>query len=201
MPLVRPIPGTDNAFEKIPTSGDAVRFVTAQQGKRHLVQLTDSAPNAAARNIDITGDPIFTLPFDYLFGVRQLEVFELDSTTFVADRLVEKTVYDEANAGVLTTVAVPPAAAPYFEEVSKDQVRIINPTNTTDAAGSIYLFAVPHTSLPAENENRVVVAPQPDSQGLRLKGLGDGIVFKDSNGVEYILTITTGGRVAVNPVL
>jgi len=139
-------------------------------------------------------NPLITLPFEYLVGLRQLEVYVMDIADHEPYRLFSEEEYNIALNGTFIDVGADAdtVGSAYFKEIDNTTVQIINaPTTLID---KIYVFTVPHTSLPGATTERIVVKNQLVDNAIELQGPGNGIIFTSPNGTRYYLGATDAGK-------
>jgi hypothetical protein len=181
-------------YEKIPTEGDIHRFAAAETGKEQIVGLGDTSGNLSwgADYVDVT------LDFNYLMGVKQLEVSIVDPTTGKMQAIPRLATINTARtrAGSAFPSSFDPgnAALLYFDEIDTDVVRVYHVT-TSD----IVMFRVPHTSTPAETSNKVIVLRQGDQVAVEMLGEGDGILFVAPNGRRGLLRMDNNLKLTMLP--
>jgi len=186
-----PVPGL---FEKIPTEGDIHRFASAETGKEQIIGLADTSGilSWSADYVEVT------LDFNYLMGVKQLEVAVVDPNTGEMVAIPSLTTINDAltRAGAAFPSSFNPsnAALLYFDEVDTDVVRVYHVNSS-----QIIRFRVPHTSTPAERTDRVIVLRQGDQVAVELLGEGDGFLFTAPNGRRGLLSIDNNLKLTVLP--
>ena len=145
-----------HVFKKVNTPGDKFRYQVNIPGNRKVM-----ASGA-------TGTVTFDLgnSFQYQVGKRQLNVFVVNVTTGVCDKLLE----------VLDFTGFTPTS--YYEEVDSKTVKVYGVTGVA----SRYLFEIPHTASPGTLTSKVVVTAQGDKVVLQSLGNGDKIELRSPNG-------------------
>ena len=160
-----------NFFNKVNTDGDAIRILGAETGFQEV------------QSVDFTdGVAEVTLGFNSLVGVKQLRVSQrvaIGATSFWAPVLPE----DLALSG-----------STYYTEDSGNTVTIYGPTTTTQ-----FLFDVPHTSIPAELREKIVVRDQGNNDAIELLGNGDGILLRSGSGFKYLVRVDDSGSLVTEP--
>ena len=181
-------------FEKIPTEGDIHRFASAETGKSQLIGLGDTSGilSWGSDYVDIQ------LDFNYLMGVKQLEVGIVDAVTGKIEAIPSLTTINTAivRSGSNFPSSFDPgnAALLYFDEVDTDVVRVYH-VSTSD----IIRLRVPHTSTPAETSQKVIVLRQGDQVAVEFLGEGDGVLLKAPNGRRGLLRMDNNLKLTVLP--
>jgi hypothetical protein len=189
-----------NVFNRVETEGDAARFYSAEAGQRLVIHI-DSEETLDDETPIVTHEGgttyLFQLPFQYLVGSRQLQVWIPEITAYAADKIVFTPIASVDERNVAAAGWTGPSAsffATWFEELSSSSVRIYG----LDSPG-IVMFVVPHTSLPAVNRNKVIVRDQGDNEAVELLGDGDGVIMRSPNGRRWILRIDDSGAPVIEP--
>lgn len=157
-----------NFFSKVNTDGDAHRFLGAEAGTQSVQTVV----------LDSTGSAEVLLDFNYLVGVSQLRVYQeltVNAVSFWSPILLE---------------GLDASATVYFTEDSGTRVTITGAANTTQR----FMFDVPHTSIPAELREKVMVRDQGDNDAIELLGNGDGIMFHSSSGFKFLVRMDDSGN-------
>lgn len=160
------------------TDGDASRFLGSEAGKRATHTLT--ASEAAGADVPTA--------FPYLVGVKQLQVSYRVTLSGVP---IWVPLVDE---GTLLASAELTTADPHFVEKTSTSVAFKNLP-----AGTVLLFQIPHTSIPAELKERVLVRDQGSNEAIELLGNGDGILLRSGSGKKYLLRVDDSGTVGSEP--
>lgn len=189
-------------WDRVPTEGDASRFVNAETGYRQILHIGDTSqlPNGTLVVAEeaTLGAHIFQLNFDYIVGANQLEVLIPNSDRYAANiiEFIQIPSVAERNVAAQGWTG-PPAAemATYFEEIGSSTVRVYG---VPDPPG-VVLFRVPHTSLPAASRNKVIVLDQGDNEAIELRGDGDGVLFRSPNGSKWLFRVDDNGTPVVEP--
>lgn len=190
-------------WDRVPTEGDASRFVNAETGYRQILHVADTTQLPNGTNVvsvePTLGAHLFQLNFDYIVAARQLEVWVPDSGLYAASsrlEFVQVSSIDERNVAAQGwTGPAETEFETYFEEIGSSTVRVYG---VPDPPG-VVLFRVPHTSLPAASRNKIIVLDQGDNAAVELRGDGDGIVMRAPNGSKYLLRIDNSGVPVVEP--
>lgn len=181
-------------YEKIPTEGDIHRFASAETGKEQIVGLDDTSGI-----LSWGGDYVdVTLDFNYLMGVKQLEVAIMDASTGETKAIPRITTVNTAltRTGANFPASFDPSNASFlcYDEVDTDVVRVYHVSSS-----DILLFRVPHTSTPAETSQKVIVLRQGDQVAVELLGEGDGMLLKAPNGRRGLLRMDNNLKLTVLP--
>ncbi len=181
-------------FEKVSTEGDVHRFASAETGKSQIVGLADVSGNLSwgADYVDVT------LDFNYLMGVKQLEVELVNAVTGKLEAIPSLATIHAAltRSGANFPPSFDPseAALLYFDEVDTDVVRVYHVSSSY-----IVRFRVPHTSTPAEMSQKVIVLRQGDQVAVELLGEGDGVLLRAPNGSRGLLRMDNNLKLTVLP--
>lgn len=181
-------------FEKIPTEGDIHRFASAETGKSQIVGLGDTSGilTWGSDYVDVQ------LDFNYLMGVKQLEVGIVDAVTGKIEAIPSLTTINTAivRSGSNFPSSFDPgnAALLYFDEVDTDVVRVYHVSSS-----DIIRLRVPHTSTPAETSQKVIVLRQGDQVAVEFLGEGDGVLLKAPNGRRGLLRMDNNLKLTVLP--
>jgi hypothetical protein len=181
-------------FEKIPTEGDIHRFASAETGKSQIVGLSDTSGilTWGSDFVDVQ------LDFNFLMGVKQLEVGIVDPVTGKIEAIPSLTTINDAivrsGSNFPSTFDPSEAALLYFDEVDTDVVRVYHVSSS-----DIIRFRVPHTSTPAETSQKVIVLRQGDQVAVELLGEGDGVLLKAPNGRRGLLRMDNNLKLTVLP--
>lgn len=181
-------------FEKVPTEGDIHRFASAETGKSQIVGLGDTSGILTWGSDYVDAQ----LDFNFLMGVKQLEVGIVDAVTGEVVAIPSLTVINAAivRSGSNFPSSFDPgnAALLYFDEVDTDVVRVYHVTSS-----QIIRFRVPHTSTPAETSQKVIVLRQGDQVAVEFLGEGDGVLLKAPNGRRGLLRMDNNLKLTVLP--
>jgi len=192
-----------NVFDRVATEGDAIRFLSAENGHRELISVRDTTVSSAGIP-KVSKDGLsytFQLDFDYIVGSNQLDVHVPSGSAYSASpgyiEWVRVSSIDERNLTAQPGWLGPSASnfSVYFEETSSNSVKVYG---ITDPPG-IVLFSVPHTSTPAALRGKVIILDQGDQVALELRGEGDGVLLKAPNGSKYLLRVDNSGTLTVEP--
>ena len=181
-------------FEKIPTEGDIHRFASAETGKSQIVGLGDTSGilTWGSDYVDVQ------LDFNFLMGVKQLEVGIVDAVTGKIEAIPSLTTINTAivRSGSNFPSSFDPgnAALLYFDEVDTDVVRVYHVSSS-----DIIRLRVPHTSTPAETSQKVIVLRQGDQVAVEFLGEGDGVLLKAPNGRRGLLRMDNNLKLTVLP--
>jgi len=181
-------------YEKIPTEGDIHRFASAETGKEQIVGLADTSGNLTwgTDYVDVI------LDFNYLMGVKQLEVTVVDPVTgemvAIPSLASINTALTRSGANFPSTFDPSETALLYFDEVDTDVVRVYHVNSS-----QIIRFRVPHTSTPAETSQKVIVLRQGDQVAVEMLGEGDGVLFVAPNGRRGLLRMDNNLKLTVLP--
>ena len=181
-------------YVKVPTEGDIHRFASAETGKEQIVGLADTSGVLAwgADYVDVT------IQFNYLMGVKQLEVGVVNAVTGKIEAIPCLATINEAltRSGASFPSSFDPsnAALLYFDEVDTDVVRVYHVSSS-----DIIRFRVPHTSTPAETSQKVIVLRQGDQVAVEMLGEGDGVLFVAPNGRRGLLRMDNNLKLTVLP--
>lgn len=181
-------------FEKIPTEGDIHRFASAETGKSQIVGLGDTSGilSWGSDYVDVQ------LDFNFLMGVKQLEVGIVDAVTGKIEAIPSLTTINTAivRSGSNFPSSFDPgnAALLYFDEVDTDVVRVYHVSSS-----DIIRLRVPHTSTPAETSQKVIVLRQGDQVAVEFLGEGDGVLLKAPNGRRGLLRMDNNLKLTILP--
>jgi len=169
-------------YDKVSTNADASRFLGSEAGKREIIRL-DSATNVVDEG---SGNYLVTLDtFSYLVGINQLQVSLRKVTGGINHwlRILDRdtTIQDPS------FLAVPSYL--HYEEVSSTQVRIVTYSTSLSENLFSFLFEIPHTSVPAELREKVVVQDQGDNIAFEGLGNGDGILLRSVGGRKVLAQV------------
>lgn len=185
-----------NAFDKVPTEGDVTKFFGAENGHRQLIHTGDATVLSGGLNrvVTETGSHLFNLDFQYIVSANQLRVLIPVSTTEATFREIPS--IDLKNQAA-TTQGFPSGLLfnVYYEEVGSSSVRVYGLT----AGTGVVLFEVPHTSIPATTRYKVIVADQGSNQAVELLGLGDGVLFRSTDGRRWLVRVDSNGSIVSEP--
>jgi len=197
----------DNVYEKITSEGDAANFSAEAPGKRAVFKFNSLPVGDFNKYVTIE------LPFAFLLNQNQLEVY-----WEMTDRLVSPVAYQGFARLITRELAeqldtFDPNADVYYEEVDSSQIRVYNigslsprpffnndPSQIGPGSSNAFLCSVPHTSIPATRENRVVVENQGDNTAVELLGAGDGIVFTSVSGRRFLVRPDDGGTITTTEI-
>ena len=181
-------------FEKVPTEGDIHRFASAESGKSQIVGLGDTSGvlDWGTDYVDVR------IQFNYLMGVKQLEVDVVDPVTGSMVAIPSLATINDAltRTGAAFPASFDPAlpALLYFDEIDTDVVRVYHVNST-----QVIRFRVPHTSTPAETSQKLIVLRQGDQVAVELLGEGDGMLFVSPNGRRGLLRMDNNLKLTVLP--
>jgi len=188
-------------FDRLETEGDAARFYTAEAGQRLLLHVdsTDLLDTGAAYvTAEGGGTYLLQLPFRYLVGSRQLQVYIAEPTAYAGGKLLFIPIASTEDRNKALLGWTGPSSGyfqTWFEEVSSASVRVYGVTNPP----GVLLFVVPHTSLPAAHRNKVTVNDQGDNEAVELLGDGDGVVLRSPNGRRWLVRADDSGNLVSEP--
>jgi len=198
MPIIQQVKVDNEAisgfYQKIPTEGDLHRFASAEAGKAQFVSLADSS----GRIVVGSGYLDVTLDFRYLVGVKQLQVYQVGTTSgygqIVPNAQDVSIARNKTGSNFPIGFDLSNPSFHFFDEVSPDVVRLYN-FATTD----VVLFMVPHTATPAAISNRQIIDNQGDNIAVELLGDGDGILLRSPNGRRALLRLTDNLNLNIQP--
>lgn len=215
LPTPTLIPGV---FARVPSEGDASRFYGAETGKSQVISIysTQSVRNGVAQ-VTRGSDPLgvytdFVLDFDYIVSASQLTVFignyvsgnpETTKMTFSRIPSIEERlamIGMQKTGGASPTYFVEADFPSFYEEQTSSSVRIYgaDKDSATYQTG-MYLFSVPHTSIPAAVRNKVIVQDQGDNEAAEFRGFGDGFAMRAPNGSKWLVRVDNSGVLVVEP--
>lgn len=164
-----------NFFDKVNTAGDAHRFLGSETGAQEVQAFT----LAVAEDIPVT------LGFNYLVGVKQLRVYQqltINAVSFWSPVLLE---------------GLNPTATVEYTETSGTEITL---TGAGLGIGThTFLFDVPHTSIPAELREKILVRDQGKNDAIELLGNGDGLLMRSGSGYRYLLRLDDSGNPVTEP--
>jgi hypothetical protein len=215
LPTPTLIPGV---FVRVASEGDASRFYGAETGKSQVVSIhsTSTVKNGSpqvTRGTDAIGVYTdFILDFDYIVASNQLQIYIANyngsnpATTKITFSRIPSIDERLSMIGMQKTSGASPTSfvaadfPSFYEERTSNSVRIYgaDKDDSTYQTG-LYLFSVPHTSIPASVRNKVIVQDQGDNEAAEFRGFGDGFAMRAPNGSKWLVRVDNSGVLVVEP--
>lgn len=209
------IPGV---FARIPSEGDASRFYGAEMGKSQVVSIYSTAIvrdglSQVTRGVGVLGTYTdFVLDFDYIVSSSQIQVYigeyasgNPDPTKIKFSRIPSaeerlSMIGMQKTGGGSPTYFVEADFPSFYEELTSSSIRIYGAdSQAATYQTGMYLFSVPHTSIPASVRNKVIVQDQGDNEAAEFRGFGDGFAMRAPNGSKWLVRVDNSGVLVVEP--
>lgn len=189
--------GVKDVYDRTPTEGDAIRFFSAENGHKEIVHTGDTSlvDSGLNRVVVESGSHLFNLDFEYIVSANQLHVWVPQDTStplfLQVPSINEKNVAETASGFPGT----PFDFDIYYEEVGSSSVRVYGLTVGT----GVVMFSVPHTAIPADSRNKIIVQDQGDNRAVEFLGFGDGVLFRSPDGRRWLQRIDNSGTPVIEP--
>lgn len=208
----------EGVFYRVSSEGDASRFYGAETGKSQIVSIystttTTSGVPQVSRGVDSSGVYTdFTIDFNYIVSAKQLQVYvgeyvsgNLAPTKITFSRIpsIEERlsmIGMQKSGGATPTYFVDTDFPAFYEELTAGSVRVYGADNQSASYQTgLYMFSIPHTSIPADVRNKIIVQDQGDNEAAEFRGFGDGFAMRAPNGSKWLVRVDNSGVLVVEP--